>query len=409
MVSLADTTDPRALVPGNAAVVHGFAAALSARATRAEEAASSLAGIRVPSWTGESADAFWEVMNAQPRSWRITGDALSSAAGVLTGYADVLVDAQADAATAIELWAQAEAATQEADQTYRKAARAFQQAVAAGRSAIAPDPFVDSGAPLRREAQDLLAAARAAVDNAGASAARAIQGLQVTDRWLLDGGTSSEALTAEGSTSGSVFSWDPRTGEARWGLGTATGEAWLWKGRAWGEATKGGTTLSGEVEGGIGATGEAKAGVEDGQLRLGASGKAGVLLEGTGRIVNEGGSAELGFDALAGLSGETGLTVGKDGVSGKAEAFAGGKIGIDGGGTVGPVDVTGRVEAWRGYGVTADYEVGRDDDGRWVLGGKAGYAQGTGTALSVRMTVDPADLWRAAQEVLPFIRETSAR
>lgn len=407
--SLGATSDPRALVPGNPVVVYGFATALSGRAARAEEAADRLADVRVPSWTGESADAFWAVMEAQPRQWRTTADALTAAASALTGYADVLAAAQADASAAIDLWDRAQAATQEADRAHRAAVRAFQQAVISGRNALTPDPFVDAGAPLRDEALDVLASARAAVADAGAAAARAIEGLQVTAPWLLDGGTSSQWLTAEGSTSGSVFSWDPRTGEGRWGLGSAQGEAWLWKGRAWGEASRGGTTFSGEVEGGLGATGEAKAGIQDGELRLGASGRAGALVEGTGRVVNEGGEAEIGFDALAGVSADTGLAVGKNGVTGKSELFAGGKVGFDGGGQLGPVDVTGRVEAWRGYGYVVDYQIGTDESGAWVVGGKAGYGQGTGTAISVGFKVDPADLVRAAQEVLPFLRETDPR
>lgn len=407
MAGLGSTSDPRTLVPGNPAVVRGLAAAFTSRSERAEAAADGLGAVRIPSWSGDAADAFDEVMSAQPRSWRITADALTAAAGSLSGYADVLTAAQSDAATAIDLWAQAEAATAAASRNHQRAVETYQRAIAAGRQAVTPDPYVDAGAPLRQQAQDLLETARSAVRTQGDVAAASIGRIEVTDRWLLDGGTSSEFLTSSGSTSGSLFTWDPVKGEGRWGLASASGEANAWEGRVWGEARKGGTTLSGEVEARVGADGTANIGVEDGTVKVGASGRLGVIVEGQGRVANEGGTTEINLDALGGLSSGLGANIGRDGVKGSAELFGGAKVGVDGSSEVAGIGIDSKVEAWRGYGFKYDFTYGRDDEGKFRFGWTGGYAQNAGMAGSVVFTVDPADLWRRVQEAVPFIAGTA--
>jgi len=406
MVGLGSTADPRALVPGNPAVVRGLAASFTSRAERAEVAADQLAAVRVPSWSGEAADAFGEVMSAQPRSWRITADALTSAAGSLNEYADVLSAAQADAETAIDLWTQAGAATAAAARHHEQAVQTYQRAIGAGRQAVTPDPYVDAGAPLRRQAQDLLASAQSAVRTQGDVAAAALGRIEVTDRWLLDGGTASQFLTSSGSTSGSLFTWDPVKGEGKWGLASASGELNAWEGRIWGEARKGGTTLSGDLEARLGADGSAKVGLEDGTLKVGASGRAGVIVEGQGRVSNEGGTTEINLDALGGLSSGLGANIGRDGVTGSAELFGGAKVGVDGSSEIAGVGVDSKVEVWRGYGFTYDFTYGRDDEGKFRFGWTGGYAQNVGMAGSAVFTVDPDDLWRRVQEAVPFIAGT---
>lgn len=406
MAELGSTTDPRALVPGNPAVARGLAASFTDRSARAEDAARRLSLVRVPSWTGEAADSFEEVMAAQPRSWRITADGLTTAARLLSDYAEALGAAQADAALAIETWARGESATADSARSHQDSVRRFHQAVSDGRSAIAPDPYVDAGAPLRREAQDLLEGARSAVKQAGDVAAAAFGRIEVTDLWLFDGATSSDWLTASGSTSGSLFRWDPVKGEGSWGLASAQGEANLWEGRAWGEARRGGTTLSGEIEARVGIDGEAKAGLDDGNLKLGASGRAGVIVEGEGRFANEGGETALSLKGFGGASAGLGTSIGKDGVSSEADLFVGGKYGTDLSGKIGPIDVTGTVEGWNGYGLKADYDIGRNEDGDWVFGGSAGAARQHGLGYKVHFTVDPDDLWASIQQALPFLDET---
>lgn len=406
MAELGTTSDPRALVPGDPASAEGLSAALTARAARADEAADELAAVRVPSWRGEAADAFDEVMAAQPRSWRIAADALSSAARHLSDFAEALAAAQSEAGRAIALWNEAEAATEQAAQAREDALLRYQQAAAGGMSPVMLGPFTDPGGPGRCEAQAVLDAARDAVSQAGDAAAAGITRIEVTDRWLLDGGTSSEWLTASGSAGGSLFRWDPRKGEGHWGLASASGEATIWKGRAWGEAKRGGTTLSGEVSAQLGAEGDAKVGIQDGTVQLGASGRAGVTVEGKGSMQNEGGTVELSVDGSAGVAAEAGVAAGRNGITSKNEVFVGGKAGSDLSGEIGPVDVTGRVEAWRGYGLKADWDFGRNDKGEWEFGGAAGAARGQGVGWSLHFTVDPDDLWAGVQHVLPFLSET---
>jgi hypothetical protein len=100
-----------------------------------------------------------------PTKWYVAADSLATAADALNTYAHVLEWAQQQAADAIRLWDAAQAETQNAQQSYQKAAAQAPPEHPVG-------PFVDTGASGRQNAIDTLSAARKQVGAAGDVAAR---------------------------------------------------------------------------------------------------------------------------------------------------------------------------------------------------------------------------------------------
>jgi hypothetical protein len=46
-------------------------------------------------------------------------------------------------------------------------------------------------------------------------------------------------------------------------------------------------------------------------------------------------------------------------------------------------------EAWAGVGAEADFQIGKDDDGKWHIGGNAGAGFGLGAKVGGEITIDP--------------------
>ena len=399
MARLGETTDPVALVPGRPASVRSDASALTARAEQLESAADALAAVRVPGWQGLAADAFWEVMNAQPRSWRTTADALTSAASRLVAYADVLTTAQADAATAIDLWEAAEAATAEAVRRYEATVDAYDRA----QTPYAPPPFVDAGAAGRREAQALLDDARAAVRREGDHAADVLGEIVVADTAVVHSSATWEGPGASGESSGPTFEIDPTTGKVTLRLVTAEGEAYLFRGEATSEARYGAWSANAGASTMLGTKGEIKIGLEDDQMEAGLSGSIGLHADAEARAGHEHASVGVEASGLAGAYAEAGVTAGKDGVSATAGAFAGAKGEIGADAEVAGIGVGASAEGWAGAGAEAGVTAGRNPDGSWTVGANAGVAWGLGGGGSVTITVDPEGIVDAVEDAGDFI------
>ncbi|SNY04720.1 putative T7SS-secreted protein [Paractinoplanes atraurantiacus] len=165
MTELGQTRDPLALVPGDPAAVEGNVRALRDRAANAEKAGDGLVDIDTGAWTGEAGDAFREKFSYEPNKWYEASNSLATAADGLAVYAGTLRWAQGQAAEAIRLWDEGEAAS-------ARARQAYDQQVAQAVPGQVVAPFVDSGEAGRQAARDTLKNARDQVVQDGDAAAR---------------------------------------------------------------------------------------------------------------------------------------------------------------------------------------------------------------------------------------------
>jgi RHS repeat-associated protein len=179
---LGQTTDPAELIHGDPAALEQAASRLRTFSGAFGETADGLEGIDTGDWTGAAADAFRAKYAPQPGKWRNASTASVRAAGALESFAGTVTWAQGQAREAIALYAAGQRATASAvsaynDQVaaYNTAAQAYDAKLAAaqnpGPRPVKPGPFTDPGAGMRERAQQILAAARAERDRAGADAA----------------------------------------------------------------------------------------------------------------------------------------------------------------------------------------------------------------------------------------------
>jgi RHS repeat-associated protein len=179
---LGQTTDPSELIHGDPGALEQAASRLRTFSGAFGETATGLAGIDTGHWTGAAADAFRARYAPEPGKWRSASTASSRAAGSLESFAGTVRWAQGQAADAIALYAQGQRATEAAVASYNGQVAAYNQAAQAydsklaahqdpGTRPVEPGPFTDPGAALRERAQQVLSAARAERDRAGAAAA----------------------------------------------------------------------------------------------------------------------------------------------------------------------------------------------------------------------------------------------
>lgn len=172
MRQLGETGDPRELVPGNPGEVRRTADIMARFGSALSSAGEGLRRIDDGGWKGPAADGFHEAFDGEPKRWIECGDAFGDAAGALTSYASTHEWAQGQAAEAIVLWDQGEAATNAAKADHEAAVqRAHQDAMAltaAGVPTVPPEiPFHDPGEEKRQAARDKLQRARHQLDEAG--------------------------------------------------------------------------------------------------------------------------------------------------------------------------------------------------------------------------------------------------
>jgi hypothetical protein len=156
-------------VPGDPNAIAENAVALRSRAKAAGDAGEGLRAVDTGAWSGAAAERFHEKFSYEPGKWFTAADAMQAGGGALDDYVATLRWAQGQAAEAVRLWNQGDAATDRARAQYESTAS---QAAAAGQS---PPPFSDPGTADRTQAQSILVAARAQTASAGRIAARTLQ------------------------------------------------------------------------------------------------------------------------------------------------------------------------------------------------------------------------------------------
>ena len=80
MAELGETADPRALVPGDPAVIGETVSRLRQYGRLLSEAGEGLRRIDDGGWTGQAADAFRDFFDEHPGEWIRSGDAFTAAA-----------------------------------------------------------------------------------------------------------------------------------------------------------------------------------------------------------------------------------------------------------------------------------------------------------------------------------------
>ena len=185
-LQLGQTSDPAELVHGDPASIRSSASQLRTFSSAFGETASGLRGLDTAHWTGSAADAFRAKFAPQPAKWQDASSANGTASGALESYAGTVDAAQDAARRAIDLYAQGEQATTEAQAAYNQQVTAYNSAAQAYNAQLAsgqnpgtpptePGPFTDPGEAMRRQAQQILGEARSSRDAAAASAVAAIR------------------------------------------------------------------------------------------------------------------------------------------------------------------------------------------------------------------------------------------
>lgn len=194
MAELGETSDPKALVPGNPETIEENIRVLRARGDEAEQAAEGLRAIDTGSWDGPAARAFHDKFSYEPNKWFDASDALHRGADLLGDYATTLRWAQAQATEAIALWDKGQAASQQAKAAYDKAA------AEAAANNQPPPTFTDTGEPSRQAARDILNSARVQLTGAGDSIAGMLSaeadGAPQSSSWLDDVGDFAQSFGA---------------------------------------------------------------------------------------------------------------------------------------------------------------------------------------------------------------------
>ncbi|RJQ81839.1 hypothetical protein D5S17_04510 [Pseudonocardiaceae bacterium YIM PH 21723] len=219
MAELGQTSDPKALVPGNAGALRGTIANFQKFGIALSNAGQSLRTLDDGGWKGPAADAFHGIFDGQPSKWIECGDAFHDAGKVLADFVGTLEWAQGQAAEAIEQWTKAEAATAQARSQNESANKQAQGQAESSGGTFVPIPFNDPGEALRAAARDTLNRARTQLNHSGEDAARVVAAARDKapprpDIWDKIG----EALEDFGD---GLWQWTKDTGELLWMLDPA--------------------------------------------------------------------------------------------------------------------------------------------------------------------------------------------
>jgi len=173
---LGQTSDPHALIPGDTGQVTTTQQALTDYGDLLQTTGEGLAKIDTEAgWSGQAGDQFREKFHGKPEKWTAAAGYFHGTAGALVTYVGKLTWAQQEAADAIVLWNQGEAATTAAKTQHDTAVRKAQADAAAKTKAGTPTtaptiPFVDAGEVKRQAARDKLNHARTELQHAGDTA-----------------------------------------------------------------------------------------------------------------------------------------------------------------------------------------------------------------------------------------------
>lgn len=174
MSELGMTKDPVALVPGSFAAARTVASTWRSRSEAATALREGLRSLEVDSaWNGYPYEKYLERAEYVRSSWSTCGAELMNGAAALSAYGDALQWAQEEAAHAIDMWEQAEAATIASRHAHRVKVRELERDL--GLRHVQLDvPFLDGGANLRAQAIEVLTNARGVLDGYAVDAANAI-------------------------------------------------------------------------------------------------------------------------------------------------------------------------------------------------------------------------------------------
>ncbi len=412
--ALGTTEDAATLIPGDPGAVRGFATTIRDLAGNLENSGDELKSVSVGSWQGEAAQAFEDSFNEVPGVWFTASDLLEECATALDTYADAITTAQANAQLAIDAWNEGQEASEASRVKYNSDVTAYNNRTPSERFFYPVPQFWDTGAPLRKEAEEILEDAREALDGAGDEALTAL--VRVSGGSMSEG--SAQGPGAESSWSwGGVKSdqWKQQWGDAGWAdlggpsslglsavLASATASAWVWRargsastfvgpgnGRLYAEGDV--TALNAGVTGSLSASDKGVAAKLTAEAELvGASGSAGWKTDYS--------TVEISGDVGVGAYGEAKATFGAEGVDVGAEVLLGAKASVDAEISAGGVGFTGEAEGWAGAGAGADATFSYDD-GKLTIGAKAGLAWGLGGSLGGAVTLDFEEMGKTATDI----------
>lgn len=392
--SLGETTDPKALVPGNPDGLEKKVDDFRKVGEHCVSVRDDLGKVDVGDWSGNAGEAFRVAFGQEPPKWTTVGRSLDSATKALTEYADTLRWAQNRAAEAIALWEKGE---QQARQTATHA------------EATAAD-VEQAGEGYRRQAREVLASAREQLTAAGSQAAGAIRGGSqqpgaldslveaVTSGWSMKGKAS-----ASGPDAGVSASW-PKSEK----LGELKAFAELAKASAEGSIKNGPLELSGKAAATVAAEASLSGGLTNEGLAVKAEALAGGKASAEGKTeIGPYAGANAKVEAFAGAKAGAGIRAGMDGLHASADAFAGGKVSAKAGGDIGGLGINATAEGWAGAGAEAGVHFGPDQNGTWRIGANAGAAVGLGGKLGFEVTVDPKDIAATAGDAAEFVGDAA--
>ena len=104
---LADTADPRQLIPGNPAQLRGYARGYAALGHKLDEAGTALRGLVLPDWHGPAAEGYQRYRDTASRRFFQASDAAAKTAKLFEHHAQVIEDCQTQARQAVRMRAQA--------------------------------------------------------------------------------------------------------------------------------------------------------------------------------------------------------------------------------------------------------------------------------------------------------------
>jgi hypothetical protein len=394
---LGQTSDPRALIPGEPEAIASDLRALAGSMTAVEGTGDALRRVdHPPGWRGQASEAFGEAFGLEPPKWARAVEDLDTGGTALADYADVLGWAQGRAQLAIEVYAQGEAASQ--------AAAARYNALAAQPGGALLGPFVDPGGKHRQEAQAILADARGKKDTAGGKASAALR-MGGGDQQFTSARTHTRGVS-RGSMSGGMFPLEGLLGELGIDVPTHTGTASVGTSVVSGDTTgsfdTGPLSGSGSASGSaLGADGSAHASWSKHGVTAGASGAAYLAKGSASGKVRLGDDMGLGGSGTAFVGGKAGagVHVGATGVQGHAGAFAGGKASGRTHADLGSVKVGGHGSVQYGVGVHAKGQFGMGDDGKFHIGFDVGGTLGLGASVGTNISIDPKEVVDTAQDL----------
>ncbi|WP_203337478.1 putative T7SS-secreted protein [Nocardioides limicola] len=410
---LGQTDDHLMLIPGSVTTVQSNATRFGNERASMEEILDGIKRIRTPSWGGVPGWLFENNLNLQVERWQEYVKVLDIAEQALTSYADDLSQAQVEAREALQLWNEGVGESEEAIQAYNASVAAYNTFISStacqapgappAMGPAHPGQFVDPGEAKRREAQEMLAQARA---DLAAAARTATVKLGNTPGGRTEGGVD----VGSGSTewSGPSIDWelwdskfgDPKHGSSGYETGAPESS---WKiDLATFEAEGSVVNINGSYENYHGSVkvnadgsiqliqGSAKAsfGIDGNGLQASANAQFN-LLRAEGSVGAEWGIVEAGASGYAQVGAEASgnLHVGPTGVHANGELFAGARAGAEATVDVGGVGAKGGAEAWAGVGASGHVDLGYSD-GKFTIGGSGGLALGVGGKVELNLTVD---------------------